>query len=132
MADFGIQLNDERGGEILGMSDFTIRKIFEATVPAATSGDPNQPYLLTIPGYDPDKCFVLISPTSYYTYYQGDNTAGDLKVPVFKDMGGEVISIIRYNYIRDWDPSNQRWVYSYRWRSIQSTVEVFKVFGNEQ
>lgn len=122
-------LND--GVETLGMGDFTIRKIFEATVPGirgSGAGHINAPYSISVPGYSADQCFVVMTPKVYAQGGQSGNSAYvDLKTPTYVDLGGESIGIIRYiNYSLY---QNDRWSTFHTYLSSECTVEVFRVYG---
>lgn len=128
---FGFEVYDENGIKTLGMEDFTIRKIFEATVPGAQSnwvnGTRTDSVQFTVPGYESDKCFVIITPTTYNTSAQ-NNSSTPLLTPEFVELGGEVIGIVRYAQDNWFDFSNN--IFRQRWRdsSPPCIVEVFKVF----
>lgn len=131
---WGFQLLNN-GVETLGMGDFTMRKIHEEVVPAASgpwvrNASINEPYLITVPGYVASQCYVVITPK---VYSAGEQTAASnvnaLRTPVYVDMGGEVIGIIRYANERWYDYANQLYRDSYRWCAVESVVEVFRVYG---
>ncbi|MBD9657489.1 hypothetical protein IB239_21895 [Pseudomonas sp. PDM12] len=128
-------MNNAQGVETLGMGDFTLRKIHEQIVPGASSNwtwnvTINSPYRITVPGYKPDECIVIISPLSYYGSAQGSNGAiSELRTPVYVDLGGEDIGIIRYCNEDVYDSPNGRWLVCSRWGAMDSVVEVYKVYG---
>lgn len=125
-------MNNAQGVETLGMGDFTLRKIHEEIVPRATGGGAGHiyaPYKITVPGYRADDCFVFISPRSYYSSSQDGNSGYDLRTPVYIDMGGEDIGIIRYKNMSNWDPGNRLWRDVHAYYGVECTVEVFKVYG---
>jgi len=132
---WGLEINNAQGVETLGMGDFTLRKIHEQVVPGAASNwvlnaTINAPYRITVPGYKPEECIVMISPRSYYGDAQSSSgTVSDLRTPVYVDMGGEDIGIIRYCNEEAYDSPNRRWFSRWRWCATDSVVEVFRVYG---
>lgn len=132
---YGIEIYDENNNEILGMSDFTYRKIFEAYVPGASSGWVynryiNDPYILNVPGYNQDTCVVFIAPATYYGGGQSDGSvANQLVTPTYRDLGGESIGIIRYANELWEDRPNDRYLNRSRYCGQASYIEVFKVYG---
>lgn len=129
---FGIEIFDDAGVKCLSMADFTIRKIFEADIAAAssnwTNGTRSDSVVLTVPGYVASECFVVITPKSY-SGQQGESSNA-LLTPYYRDLGGDQIGIVRYSQDNWYDLANQ--IYRPRWRlwSVACTVEVFKVIGN--
>lgn len=132
---WGLEMNNAQGVETLGMSDFTLRKIHEQVVPGASSSwvwnaSINSPYRITVPGYKADECVVVISPRSYYGSAQDANIAiGELRTPVYVDLGGEDIGIIRYCNEENFDLGNRVWRPRWRWCAVECVVEVFRVYG---
>lgn len=130
---YGIRVNDADGLQILGMEDFTLRKIYEAEIPALVESSPTDfnSYVrtdtlnFTIPGYNPAKCFVVITPKTYVQTEQGNPTP---LTPYYKDLGGETIGVVRYLQDTWYDISNQ--VYRGRWRANTPvcSLEVYEVF----
>lgn len=129
---YGIEVLDENSNVTLSMNDFTVRRIHEETVPgmgptAWVNGVKTDYYSITVPGYDPNKCFVVISPKVYNTSEQSF-ASNDLLTPQYIDVGGEVIGIIRYQQDNWFDRSNRVFRQRWRWQAVESVVEVFKVF----
>lgn len=129
---FGLEIFDDSSIKTLSMADFTIRKIFEADVAAASSnwtkGTRSDYLTLTVPGYVASECFVVITPKSYSGSQSESSNA--LLTPYYRDIGGEQIGIVRYMQDNWYDAANQ--IFRDRWRlwSVACTVEVFKVIGN--
>lgn len=132
---YGIEVFDESGIRTLSMADFTYKKIFEATVPQITDQWTynryiDDPYILTVPNYDPSTCFVFISPLGYYGGVQSDGSvATQVMTPTYRDMGGNRIGIIRYANESWEDAPNQRRLFRSRYCGQASIVEVFRVYG---
>lgn len=130
---FGIIVNDANGVQILGMEDFTLRKIYETTFPATgvsawTLGVKSDYDVLSIPGYSASTCFVVITPLTYYTTDQSQ-AENPMYTPTYVDLGGETIGIVRYIQDTWYDISNQRFRDRWRWCAIDSIVEVYKYSG---
>lgn len=116
MALYGIEVANENGVQTFGMQDFTIQKIQSMEIPASrTSGvGTRSDYILwDVPGYDPAKCFLLITP-KYYANYPQDGQASSWGVlPTYRNLGGTQIAIFTYcnrrrptgvssNYVDEW------------------------------
>lgn len=128
MSDYGIEIYDENGVRTLGMQDFTYTKIFETTIPAP--GASTAVYPVEVPGYDPDTCVVVFKPVTYIT---GDQpgflvAGGGGFVPVYRDLGGETIGVIRRASATYFDISNQRFE-SYFTTTAASVMQVYKFAG---
>lgn len=81
---YGIQVFNADGTVAVGMSDFTLSKIFEASFSAQNS-PPETTF--TIPGYDPSTCIIVVSPVIYYDSYR--------VLPYYVEKGGEEVVIKR-------------------------------------
>ncbi|WP_312903864.1 hypothetical protein [Stutzerimonas nitrititolerans] len=133
---FGIEAFDENSVKVLGMEDFTFRKIFEAEIPPLVESSPTDfnSYVrtdtlnFTVPGYSPSKCFVVITPKNYAQSAQNVDGPWGPFTPYYKDLGGEVIGVVRYIQDNWYDISNQR--YRGRWRANTPlcALEVYEVF----
>jgi len=125
---YGIEIYDGSGNRTLGMQDFTYYKIFEVEIPAP--GSDTSVYPVTVPGYDPNTCVVIFTPLVYVTGNQpgflGANGAGF--VPVYKDLGGEVVGVVRRALARYYDTTNQRFV-NYHTITAASLMQVYKFSG---
>ena len=130
---FGIEVYDATGTKVLGMEDFTMRKIYEAEIPALVESSPSDfnsytrsdTLNFTVPGYNPSKCFVVITPKSYIQTEQGNPYP---LTPYYKDLGGEVIGVVRYIQDNWYDAANS--VFRGRWRANTPvcSLEVYEVF----
>ncbi len=126
---YGIEIYDENGVRTLGMADFTYTKIWEEDIPGVAETGPVAPYNVTVPGYDPATCVVMFTPKAYVTGAQDGNEtkAGAGCVPVYRNAGGEVVSVIRRArgaYQVGTNPTVT--VYSF---TPACTMEVFRIFG---
>ncbi len=126
---YGIEIYDENGVRTLGMADFTYTKIWEQDIPGVSENGSTAPYNVTVPGYDPNTCVVMFTPKAYLTGGQsagGQLSGGPGFVPVYRNAGGEVISVIRRAMGRYTQGSNTVTVYSY---TPACTMKVFRIFG---
>jgi hypothetical protein len=129
---FGVQIYDQVMVQTLGMEDFTMRKIFEAEIPALVEYSPQDfnsytrtdSLNFTVPGYTASKCFVVITPKQYVQSEQGNVWPF---TPYYKDLGGELIGVVRYVQDSWYDTSNR--VYRGRWRANTPlcSLEVYEV-----
>ncbi|KPY96960.1 hypothetical protein ALP50_200203 [Pseudomonas syringae pv. spinaceae] len=130
MAVYGVMVRDANGVQTLGMEDFTIRKLAVMTIPAShTSGKGTRTdyILMDVPGYDPAKCFVMITPKQYASYGQPGYPDEWGYVPTYKDLGGAKIGIFTYVNRRRATGVNNN--YSDEWveHPVESVVEVVRV-----
>lgn len=120
---FGIEAFDENSVKVLGMEDFTLHKIFEAEIPAMFgqgAGSRSDYYELSVPGYVSSECYVLITPSVYYSDPQSTSTP---YTPVYVELGGERIGVQRY--INDVGSGQRSGWFA---NSAKSILEVYKVF----
>lgn len=126
---FGLEIYNESGVQTLGMGDFTIEKIFQATVPKRTgggSGHLNSPVVFSVPGYNPSTCFVIITPLVYAGYDQPGYDDNFGMTPYYTDLGGTSIGIIDYcnYYLMDFN-GNYNPVHTFG--GVASQIEVVRV-----
>lgn len=128
---FGLETFDELGVKTLGTEDFTLSEIFRGTIaatPIRTIFDgeytPRSDYIhITVPGYDPATCRVIITPLTYYSNPQ--STAYDPCTPVHKEIGAGAVGILTYrNHMYK---VGRRNLYAWRQGSVQSILQVVKV-----
>lgn len=102
MALYGVEVNNESGVQTLGMQDFTIQKLASMEIPATDgvrksgSGTRADYILWNVPGYDPSKCFVLITPKYYAGYPQNGQVSQWGYLPTYRNLGGSQIAIFIY------------------------------------
>lgn len=127
---YGIEIFDSLGTRTLGMNDFTYYKIFETDIPAA--GSNTSIYPVVVPGYDSESCVVLFTPLNYIA---GEQPGGLLPangggfVPVYKDLGGETVGVVRRSLASYFDDSNDRFVFYYT-VTAPSRMQVYKFSGS--
>lgn len=126
MSDYGIEIYDENGVRTLGMQDFTYTKIFEVVIPAP--GSDTSVYPVVVPGYDSSNCVVVFKPLTYITGNQPGFLISEGFVPVYTELGGETIGVVRRAAARYFDISNQRFV-SYFTTTSASVMQVYKFAG---
>lgn len=123
---------DDKGVQTFGMDDFTIRKLAVLNTPriARRFGDGvrSDYILMDVPGYDPAKCFVMITPRVYAGYDQ-PGTGSDLwgGVPTYRDLGGTKIGIYTYANTLRFISGSGKWVPVWVENVIESVVEVVRV-----
>lgn len=126
---FGLEIYNSSGVKVLGMEDFTIEKMFQASIPKRTgggSGHRSDWIEFSVPGYDPSKCFVVITPSVYASYDQPGYDDEWGFTPVYKDIGLNRIAIIDYcNYYRV--DFNGDYLPYWSLCGVASTIEVVKV-----
>lgn len=125
----GVAVWDGKGVQTLGMDDFTIQRLAMFDIPASRgsgAGVRGDYITFDIPGYNPDTCFVTITPKVYSPYPQGQSQAYWGLVPTYRDIGGSQIGIITYcNYYEiDW---RGKWVFKWESAVVESVVEVVRV-----
>lgn len=122
----GMQIWNEDGEITLDTRDYTFTKIAELIIPGLlqgwTNGNQTEQYVVSIPGYDPETCFILISPTSYLAGEQVGYDVGGF-LPYYRDLGGESVAFIRYSLIR----RGNDLTLAYRYATQDAIAEVFKV-----
>lgn len=125
---YGIEIYDENQQQILGMQDFTYTKIWEEEIPAVGANGSTAPYNVTVPGYNSENCVVVFTPKVYVTGTQPDQQSGGGPgfVPVYRNAGGEVISVIRRVRGRYSFSGVTYDSYSY---TAACVMEVFRIFG---
>lgn len=128
--EYGIEISDGNGVVTLGMADFTIQKLAELLIPAKRSngnGVRSDYILMDVPGYDPSRCFVTITPRSYAPYAQPGYPDNWGYVPVYRDLGGTQIGI--YTYVNRRRPTGVGSNYADEWleNSVECVVEVVRV-----
>lgn len=99
MALYGVRIRNENGVQTLGMEDFTIHRLATMEIPAAKSGgNGTRTDFITwdVPGYDPAKCFLLITPKYYAGYPQDGKTSGWGFLPTYRNLGGTQVAIFVY------------------------------------
>ncbi|HKS12749.1 MAG TPA: hypothetical protein VJS90_06880 [Pseudomonas sp.] len=99
MAIYGVKIKNEMGIQTLGMEDFTIQRLATMEIAAAQgSGDGTRSDYITwnIPGYDPAKCFLLITPKAYAGYPQNGRNNDWGFLPTYRNLGGTQVAIFTY------------------------------------
>ncbi len=104
---FGHRVRDVAGVETFGPDDFTLSTLAKFTLPAQSgsgSGVLTAPsFVYDVPGYDPAKCFVVITPLAYAGYPQPGWPDSWPMLPTYKDLGGTQIGI--YCYVNRREPT---------------------------
>lgn len=127
---YGHRVRDGSGVEIFGPDDFTLSTLAKFILPAQSG---NGTGVLTAPtfmsdvtGYDPAKCFVLISPLAYAGYPQPGYPDGWPMLPTYKDLGGTQIGI--YCYVNRREPTGVGSNYTARWylKTVACNVEIVR------
>ena len=126
---YGHRVRDANGVETLGPDDFTLSTLAKFTIPAqlgAGSGVIYAPtFTFDVPGYDPAKCFVLITPLAYAGYPQPGRPDGWPMLPSYKDLGGTQIGI--FCYVNRREPTGTGsyldWWYA---KTVASSIEVVR------
>lgn len=126
---FGLEVYNEAGIRVLGMEDFTIERIFTASIPKRTgrgSGWRTDYIEFSVPGYRPETCFVVITPAVYAGYDQPGYDNGWGYTPVYTDIGNDRVAIIDYcNYeLVDFNGDYKRY---WKYCGVSATVEVVRV-----
>ena len=119
MSLYGIEVANQNGIQTFGMQDFTIQKLLSMEVPATPgvrksgSGIRTDYILWDVPGYDPAKCFLMITPKYYANYPQSGQISDWGFLPTYRNLGGTQIAIFTYcnrkrptgvgsNYVDEW------------------------------
>lgn len=100
---YGFEERDSANRITLSMDDFTLFKLASMQVPAANrtgQGIRSDFILFDVPGYDPNNCFVLITPSQYASYEQPGYSDGWGMVPTYRELGGTQIAIFTYVNIK--------------------------------
>lgn len=122
----GMQIWNEDGEITLDTQDYTFTKIAELIIPGLfqgwTNGNQTEQYVVSIPGYDPETCFILISPTKYIKGEQPYSTTEE-HLPYYRDLGGESVAFIRYSLVRRGTDQTRAYLYD----TQDAIAEVFKV-----
>ena len=122
----GMQIWNEDGEITLDTQDYTFTKIAELIIPGLlqgwTNGNQTEQYVVNIPDYDPETCFILISPTEYVQGEQPYPVAGKF-LPYYRDLGGESVAFIRYSLVRRGTDQTRAYFYD----TQDAIAEVFKV-----
>ncbi|SNB84685.1 hypothetical protein SAMN02745900_04477 [Pseudomonas sp. URIL14HWK12:I8] len=130
MAQYGVRVSNSNGAEVFGMSDFTLQKMASMILPARTrnwgSGVRSDYILMDVPGYDPNKCFVMITPRVYAGYDQPGYPDGWGYLPTYKNLGGTRIGI--YTYVNYRRPTNVGGNYTDQWveNSVECVIEAVR------
>lgn len=107
MALYGVEINNANGIQTLGMDDFTIQRLATMEIPATEGTRKNgrgtrSDYILwNVPGYDPAKCFLLITPKYYAGYPQNGQISSWGYLPTYRNLGGTQVALFSY--------VNRRW-----------------------
>ncbi len=131
MAQYGVRVSNSNGVEVFGMSDFTLQKMASMILPARSktygSGVRSDYILMDVPNYDPEKCFVMITPRVYAGYDQPGRPDAWGYLPTYKNLGGARIGIVTYVNYRE--ATNVGGDYRDRWvdHTVECTVEVVRV-----
>lgn len=126
---FGIQVFDENEVETLGMDDFTLQRLAIMKLQgfhSSGNGTRSDYITMDVAGYDPAKCFVLITPQRYAPYPQGASQSYWGCIPTYVDLGGTRIGIITYSNLKNWNASASRFSYSWISQMVESTIEVVR------
>lgn len=119
MAVYGVEIRNPSNVETLGMQDFTIQKMASMEIPATAgvrkvgSGTRSDYIVWDVPGYDPAKCFLMITPKYYAGYPQNGQLSDWGFLPTYRNLGGSQIAIYTYcnrrrptgvsgNYVDEW------------------------------
>mgnify|MGYP003602155034 CR=1 FL=1 len=128
MAEYGLNVFDSHGVKTLGMEDFTIQRLGWKIIPAITTGGvgvrSNYDIVMDVPGYDPAKCFVLITPRKYAGYDQSISDSWPV-LPTYKDLGGTQIGIRTWLNYGVYD--GHRYKYYWSAKTVECVVEVMRV-----
>jgi len=128
-ARYGHRVRDENGVETFGPDDFTLSTLAKFSIPAQSTGGTGVNYspsfVFDVPGYDPNKCFVLITPLAYAGYAQPGYPDSWPMLPSYKDLGGTQIGI--YCYVNRREPTGTG-NYLDRWyaKTVASNIEVVR------
>lgn len=130
MAFYGIEVRDELDRQVLSMEDFTISKLASMVIPASNTygtGTRSDYILMDVPGYDPARGFVLITPKAYSPDEQNGYGDGWGMTPSYKELGGTLIAI--YTYVNRRRPTGVGNDYKDEWvqNTVESVVEVVMV-----
>ncbi|WP_439851162.1 hypothetical protein ACTACG_07435 [Pseudomonas syringae] len=130
MVIYGVRVRDANSVQTLGMEDFTIRKLAVMTIAASRksgTGVREDYILIDVPGYDPSKGFVMITPKQYAAYGQPGNPDAWGYVPTYKDLGGTQIAI--FTYVNRRRATGVGGNYSDEWveHVVESVVEIVRV-----
>lgn len=123
---YGIEIYDASGNATLTMQDFTYTQIFETNIPAP--GSDTSVYQVVVPGYSASTCIVIFTPLSYVTGDQPGFLLSGGFVPVYKDLGGNRVGVIRRAPATYYDSSNQRYQ-TYYTTTDASRMQVFRFAG---
>lgn len=112
------------------MEDFTLQKLAHMIIPAERAsgeGSRSDHILMDVPGYDPARCFVMITPRVYAGYPQPGHPDSWGYVPTYQDLGGTRIGI--YTYVNRKRPTGVGGRYADEWIShiVECSVEVLRV-----
>ena len=127
---FGLRIFDGKGTQTLGMEDFTLQKLAQLVIPAERSsgeGIRTDHIVMDVPGYDPGRCFVLITPRFYAGYPQPGHPDGWGYAPTYRDLGGTRIGIC--TYVNRRRPTGVGGKYRDEWivHTVECVVEVLRV-----
>ncbi|MBD8187826.1 hypothetical protein IFU20_16700 [Pseudomonas viridiflava] len=130
MLEFGLNVFDGNATQTLGMGDFTLQRLAHMIVPAERAsgvGVRNDFILMDVPGYDPARCFVMITPRAYASYPQPGHPDAWGYAPTYYDLGGSRIGI--YTYVNRKRPTGVGNNYADEWIShtVECSVEVLRV-----
>ncbi|WP_422421418.1 hypothetical protein [Pseudomonas sp. GZD-222] len=116
---YGVEIRSEINIATLDMTDFTLSKIASMDIPATSggmkSGKGTRTDYITwnIPGYEPGKCFLILTPKVYAGNPQNGQISDWGVLPTYRELGGSSIAIYTYcnrrrptgvgsNYIDEW------------------------------
>ncbi|MDH2244908.1 hypothetical protein N5J76_02880 [Pseudomonas sp. GD03855] len=130
MNEYGVEIFDANANLVLGMQHFTIQEIFRVSIPKQGRGSIQtgwrSDYIeFAVPGYDPDKCYVVIKPAVYASYDQPGYDDGFGFTPTFRDIGPGKIGIVTYVNYREY--RNDNWYQYHRVNTVACSIVVVKV-----
>lgn len=130
MSEYGVEVSNAQGIQTLGMQDFTVQKLASMEVPGRSnsgSGIRSDYILWRIPGYDPSKCFLVISPKVYAGYPQNGQVGAWGVLPTYRNAGGEQVAIFTYCNRRR--PTGVGGKYTDEWveHTVHAVIEAVRV-----
>ncbi|WP_080965381.1 hypothetical protein [Pseudomonas protegens] len=128
--NYGLSVFDANGVNTLGMGDFTIQRLAKMNLPASFSGGRGHrgdSLVFEVAGYDPSKCYVIITPTAYSGGQPG-YPDGWGYLPTYRNLGGEQIGIVTYvNYMSNAGNLSGKYYPMWRSRVAPCVIEVVRV-----
>lgn len=127
---FGLAIFDAHGRQTLGMEDFTIQKLAQRVIPGERSkgnGVRTDLIVMDVPGYDPARCFVMITPRVYAGYSQPGSPDAWGYAPTYRDLGGSRIGICTYVNRRRHTGVGDNYADEWLVHTVECVVEVLRV-----